>query len=177
MKLARIALAALLAILISGSTPSSALVSSPPRMASSEVDLRMLDDTINHWEVTARLEAIERWERAVAENERKAQAAKAAAEAARSERRSAERPTVSGDLLDKLANCESSMNRYAVATVRGVSYYSYFQWLPSTWRNVSGLSGMPQDYDYATQKAAAAKIPLSAWPKQFPGCSRKLGVG
>lgn len=39
---------------------------------------------------------------------------------------------------------------------------------------MSGLPGHPEDYDYATQKAAAARIPLSAWPKQFPACSRRI---
>ncbi len=84
-------------------------------------------------------------------------------------------PRGGGDLLDRLAACESGMNRYALGG--GGKYHSYFQWLPSTWRNVSGLPGLPEDYDYATQKAAAARIPVSSWPRQFPGCSRKLGVG
>lgn len=82
-------------------------------------------------------------------------------------------PVADGDLLDRLANCESGMDRYAIGAGK---YHSYFQWLPATWRAVSGLPGLPEDYDYATQKAAAARIPVSAWRTQFPGCARKLGV-
>lgn len=68
-------------------------------------------------------------------------------------------------------------------------YHSYFQWLhgwvrngsgkvvfANTFGNVSGLPGHPEDYDYATQKAAAAKIPVSSWTTQFPGCAKKLGI-
>lgn len=82
--------------------------------------------------------------------------------------------TYHSQLLDKLAQCESGMNRYAHSP--GGRYHSYYQWSVPTWRAVSGLPGHPEDYDYATQKAAAAKIPLSSWSRQFPGCSKRLGV-
>lgn len=84
---------------------------------------------------------------------------------------------VSGDylsgLLDRLAQCESGGNPRAVS--RNGLYYGAFQFLLSTWRNLGG-SGNPIEHDYATQKAIASKIPVSAWRTQFPACARKLGV-
>ncbi|MBA3654561.1 MAG: transglycosylase family protein [Actinobacteria bacterium] len=78
------------------------------------------------------------------------------------------------DLLDRLADCESGRNPRAVGG-RG-RFFGAFQFLPSTWRSL-GMAGNPVDYDYATQKAVAARIPVSAWSRQFPACSRRLGVG
>jgi hypothetical protein len=82
-------------------------------------------------------------------------------------------PQTDGDVHDALAICESGMDRYRHSTGK-VVYHSYFQWLISTWNDVSGLPGDPHDYDYAVQKAAVQKIPLSAWSTQFPGCRIKL---
>ncbi|MFY9588682.1 MAG: transglycosylase family protein [Actinomycetota bacterium] len=80
--------------------------------------------------------------------------------------------TAGGDLLDRLAHCESGMDP---AKNTGNGYLGAFQFLPSTARAL-GLGSDPTVHDYATQKAAVAKIPLSAWPSQFPGCSRRLGI-
>lgn len=79
---------------------------------------------------------------------------------------------IPSDLLDALAQCESGMDP---AKNTGNGYYGAFQFLPSTARAL-GLGSDPTVHDYATQKAAVAKIPISAWPKQFPGCSRRLGI-
>lgn len=166
MTFVRITLTALLLILGSTLIPSSAHASS---MSTTEVDQQMLGDTLHH----ANVVEMPRYWRAVARAERIAAAKKAAAQAARNRPRRITRSSggAGGDLLDRLANCESSMNR-----VTGGKYHSYFQWSLPTWHSVSGLPGAPESYDYETQKAAAAKIPVSSWHSQFPGCSRKLGV-
>jgi membrane protein involved in colicin uptake len=81
------------------------------------------------------------------------------------------RPAVSGDILDRLAQCESGMTNANT----GNGYYGYFQFLPSTWRSM-GESGLPIDHPYEVQKAAAGRlIERSGWG-QFPGCARKLGM-
>lgn len=78
-----------------------------------------------------------------------------------------------GDLLDRLASCESGMNPRAY-NPKG-PFYGAFQFLMSTWRNLGG-TGDPRDHSYAEQKAIAAKIPVSSWHNQFPHCSRRIGV-
>lgn len=96
---------------------------------------------------------------------------------ARAARSSASRPRVGraptpagGDIFDALARCESGMRQ-----VTGGSYHSYFQWSLSTWHSL-GFSGMPEDYDYATQKAAAQRLVARSGWGQFPVCSRKIGA-
>jgi resuscitation-promoting factor RpfB len=79
---------------------------------------------------------------------------------------------LTGDLLDRLAHCESGADPQKNT---GNGYLGAFQFLPATARAL-GLGSDPTVHSYETQKAAVAMIPLSAWPKQFPGCSRKLGV-
>lgn len=89
--------------------------------------------------------------------------------------RTAPRPQVaaSGDLLDRLAGCESGRNPRAVGG--GGRYWGAFQFLLSTWRSLGG-TGNPIDHSYEYQKSIAAKIPVSAWGRQFPVCARRLGV-
>jgi hypothetical protein len=77
-----------------------------------------------------------------------------------------------GDLLDRLAHCESGADPKKNT---GNGYLGAFQFLPATARAL-GLGSDPTVHSYETQKAAVAGIPLSAWSRQFPACSRKLGV-
>jgi resuscitation-promoting factor RpfB len=86
--------------------------------------------------------------------------------------RSGPTPQASGDLLDRLAMCESGMDPRRNT---GNGFYGAFQWMLSTWHGM-GMSGNPIDYSYAEQKAVAARIPVSSWHRQFPTCSRRLGV-
>lgn len=95
------------------------------------------------------------------------------------------RGAASGDLLDALADCESDIT---ASLDTGNGYYGAFQWLPRTWWGLT-RPGQPwkDSYEaemiaeilatsYSGQKAVAARIPLSSWPGQFPGCSAKLGI-
>lgn len=87
---------------------------------------------------------------------------------------SRESSPVTGDLsalLDALARCESGGNPQAVGG--GGRYLGAFQMTRSTSRSL-GLGDDPRVHSYEVQKAAAARIPLSAWPKQFPACSRRI---
>lgn len=79
-------------------------------------------------------------------------------------------PATSGDSFDKLAMCESGMHNDTSGP-----YYGYFQFLPGTWHSV-GESGMPYDYDYPHQKAAAQRLVARSGFSQFPACSRRLGL-
>lgn len=82
-------------------------------------------------------------------------------------------PTYSGDIYDRLAMCESGMN---AAANTGNGFYGAFQFMLSTWHGI-GMSGNPIDYSYAEQKAAVQRsIPVSSWHRQFPVCSRRIGV-
>lgn len=76
-------------------------------------------------------------------------------------------------MLDRLAMCESHHNPKAVGG--GGRFWGAFQFMLSTWRGM-GMSGNPIDYSYEEQKAVAARIPVSAWARQFPACARRLGV-
>lgn len=90
----------------------------------------------------------------------------------------------SGDLLYRLAYCETGgkMNNDT-----GDPFWGYFQWMPSTWWNLTHSTRyLKKNHDqavseimaasYEEQRAVAAKIPVSSWGSQFPACSRKLGV-
>lgn len=83
-------------------------------------------------------------------------------------------PTVgAGDLLDRLAQCESHGNPRAISANH--RYFGAWQFLLSTWHNLGG-TGNPIDHTYAEQRAVAALIPVASWRTQFPVCSRRLGV-
>lgn len=95
------------------------------------------------------------------------------------------RGSASSDLLDSLADCESDIT---ASLDTGNGYYGAFQWLPRTWWGLT-RPGQPwkDSYEeamiaeilatpYSEQKAVAARIPLSSWRDQFPGCSRELGL-
>lgn len=95
--------------------------------------------------------------------------------------------TASGDLLFRLADCETNGGiNGAVSNDTGDPYWGYFQWSPRTWWSLTHPRSEPFNYDraiseimgasYEEQRAVAAKIPVSAWKTQFPGCARKLGV-
>lgn len=78
-----------------------------------------------------------------------------------------------GDVWGALARCESGGNPKAVGG--GGRFYGAFQFSPSTWRSL-GYSGLPTDYDYGTQLAAAQKLQARSGWGQWPHCSRKLGL-
>lgn len=117
------------------------------------------------------------------------EARKRAAEAAKRANRGASAPRgggtpvqVSGDLLDRLALCESGANPQKNT---GNGFYGAFQFVPRTWWSLA-MGGKFDEQaaiadvlssSYEKQKnIVATKIPVSSWRKQFPGCSRKLGV-
>jgi hypothetical protein len=77
---------------------------------------------------------------------------------------------VAGDVWTALARCESGMRNDP-----GAPYYGYFQFSASTWRSL-GYGGLPTDYDYATQLAAAQRLVARSGWGQFPACARKLGL-
>lgn len=78
------------------------------------------------------------------------------------------------DILDDLAHCEGGHKPNIVS--RSGKYRGTFQFLPATWRSLSGRTGDPAAHDYESQKQAARElIQRSGWG-QFPACSRKLGM-
>jgi hypothetical protein len=79
--------------------------------------------------------------------------------------------TVDGDVWAALAHCESGMTNADT----GNGYYGYFQFLPSTWRSV-GEVGLPTDYGYSHQRAAAQTLQARSGWGQWPACSRALGL-
>lgn len=120
-------------------------------------------------------EQLEQQERAARIAQAQAEARKASRSAPKVRVPQAPRPQVevSGDLLDRLAMCESGMNPQKNT---GNGFYGAFQFMLSTWHGL-GMSGNPVDHSYAVQKEVVrTKIPVSSWRQQFPGCSRKLGV-
>lgn len=80
---------------------------------------------------------------------------------------------VTGDIFDRLANCESGGNPRAVGG-RG-RFYGAFQFMLSTWHSI-GETGNPIDYTYEHQKAAAIRLQKRSGWGQWPVCSRRLGV-
>lgn len=58
----------------------------------------------------------------------------------------------------------------------GNGYYGYFQFLPSTFTAVTGLGGLPSDYSYATQLAAAEALQTRAGWGQWPVTSVACGA-
>jgi hypothetical protein len=84
----------------------------------------------------------------------------------------------SGDLIDRLAGCESGGNPRSVSAPynrKGDRFYGAFQFMLSTWH--SFRPGNPTDYSYAEQKKVIQDhFPVSSWRSQFPTCARRLGV-
>lgn len=99
------------------------------------------------------------------------------------ERGAAATIVIEGDEWDALAACESTGDRDGKQPHRinptaynpAGPFFGAFQFLLKTFHNLGG-QGDPRDHSYAEQKAIAQKIPKSAWPRQFPSCSRALGV-
>lgn len=108
-------------------------------------------------------------------------AAKKAAASRSSQGRSVVPTEVSGsqDRWDWLADCETGTRIDGIVqpgTRRndaGGGFDGYFQFLDSTWKNM-GNTGRAYEHSYAVQKAQAQRIPLTAWPSQFPDCTRRL---
>jgi hypothetical protein len=80
---------------------------------------------------------------------------------------------VGGDVWGALARCESGGNPRAVGG--GGRYFGAFQFSLSTWHSL-GYSGSPIDHDYGTQLAAAQRLVARGGWRQFPSCSRRLGL-
>lgn len=79
-------------------------------------------------------------------------------------------PRFTGDIWQALGNCEShnTNDHYA-------PFYGYFQFSESTWHGI-GESGLPDQYPYETQLAAAKRLQARSGWGQWPVCSRKLGL-
>lgn len=77
---------------------------------------------------------------------------------------------VGDDVWERLAMCESGMRR-----VTPGPYHSYFQWLLTTYWSVGG-EGMPEEHDFAYQRALAVKLQARSGWDQWPRCSRRLGL-
>lgn len=95
-------------------------------------------------------------------------------------------PAPVGDLLDRLAHCESQNNPKAVGG-KG-AFYGAFQFMPRTWWALTRGTPWKREYfgavaaeitdkSYAEQKAVAARIPVSAWGRQFPVCGPRALSG
>lgn len=157
-----------------------------------EAEPRIIDDTLNHYEATARqaeadrqaeiarqaeAEAQQRHREEHAEADRKRVAASNALRAARNARRSteapAERPQLSGDVWSALARCESGGNPGSVSA--SGTYRGAFQFSRSTWESVGG-TGDPAAASYGTQLALAQKLQARSGWGQWPKCSRQLGL-
>jgi hypothetical protein len=77
------------------------------------------------------------------------------------------------DVWSALAKCESGGDPNAVSSNR--LYWGAFQFAIGTWHGI-GMSGVPTDYDYGTQLAAAKRLQARSGWGQWPRCSRKLGL-
>lgn len=80
-------------------------------------------------------------------------------------------PSPTGDVWQRLAQCESNMSNANT----GNGYYGYFQFSVATWHSVGG-SGLPSDHDYATQLHFAQILQARSGWGQWPACSRALGL-
>jgi hypothetical protein len=62
------------------------------------------------------------------------------------------------------------------ATDTGNGYSGAYQFVPETWRSISGLPGQAADYGIATQDAAAAKLAATSGWGQWPVSSLLCGL-
>jgi resuscitation-promoting factor RpfB len=81
--------------------------------------------------------------------------------------------SVSGDVWQRLAWCESRGNPRAVSP--SGRYFGLYQFSLSTWRSVGG-SGNPIDASPAEQLARAKALQARSGWGQWPDCSRRLGL-
>jgi len=72
-----------------------------------------------------------------------------------------------------LARCESGGN--PAARSAGGRYHGAFQFSLATWRSL-GYAGSPTDHGYDAQLAAAKKLQARSGWRQWPSCSRRLGL-
>jgi hypothetical protein len=75
-----------------------------------------------------------------------------------------------GDVWHDLAMCETGMRNDT-----GEPYWGYFQFSIPTWEGV-GETGLPSDYSYEHQRAAAQRLQARYGWGQWPSCSRQLGL-
>ena len=75
-----------------------------------------------------------------------------------------------GDLLDRIARCESGGNPRAVSP--SGKYRGAWQWDLPTWRSAGG-AGDPINFDYATQKAVAYRLYQMRGIQPWPHCGPK----
>lgn len=96
----------------------------------------------------------------------------AAREAAAAQAASEPEPAApSGDVWERLAQCESGMTNANT----GNGYYGYFQFSATTWRSVGG-TGLPTDHGYGEQVHRAQILQARSGWGQWPACSRRLGL-
>lgn len=70
----------------------------------------------------------------------------------------------------RLAVCESGMRN-----LHGPRYYGFHSWLVSTW-HAAGGTGRPDEHSYEQQVAVAKSwLARTSW-RQWPACSRRLGL-
>jgi resuscitation-promoting factor RpfB len=101
---------------------------------------------------------------------RRAQAHKAAPAAPRAP--SAAPAAATGDVWDRLAQCESGGNW---ASNTGNGYYGGLQFSAGTWRSVGG-SGLPSENSREEQIHRGQILQARSGWGQWPACSRKLGL-
>lgn len=122
----------------------------PP--AELEVNARVLDDTLNHWQVEANLEAVRRWEAELArqaELERQRKAKLAAAKAARSSSSGG----AGGNLAARRA-CEAGGDYGAVSS--SGKYRGGYQFDQSSWNSAARHAGRPDLVGVDPAKASPA---------------------
>lgn len=80
--------------------------------------------------------------------------------------------TLNEEQINALGFCESGMtaNRNS-----GNGFYGAFQFLPSTWRSVTGRDDMPHEAPLSVQKDAVQKLlTQSSIYTQFPSCAQQM---
>lgn len=92
-------------------------------------------------------------------------------------------------MLNALADCESGDHdgkppyTYDQQANSGKGDLGPFQWKQPSWDGHVARLGLhhlvgadPRTVDFATSREITRAVPLSAWPRQFPGCARMLGI-
>jgi hypothetical protein len=72
----------------------------------------------------------------------------------------------------RLRQCESGGD---YARRSGNGYYGAYQFSPATWRSL-GFAGLPSDAPADVQDQAATKLQVRSGWRQWPGCTRALGL-
>lgn len=155
--------AAILAVAACGNEPTGTTLTAgqlPRRVTNHPAALEVDTNAVDLHVITAHIEA--------ARAARIDSARRAAREASRT--RKATVPATGGDVWTRLARCESGMSNDG-----GAPHFGYFQFSAATWRSV-GESGLPDQYPYAHQLAAAKRLQARSGWGPWPSCARKIGL-